>query len=528
MANVILYDNFLSKISDIATYSRNARQHSTEQIAQIVRSITEFGFTSPVLLDENGVLIAGHGRLAAARQLGMVEVPAIAIHGLDEARKQALRIADNKLALNASWDDDLLRTELMDLRDVGFDLGLTGFGEQELAGLFADMNDGLTDPDDVPEPPAEPVTRLGDVWTLGRHRLVCGDSTDAGVVEAALEGVKPHLMVTDPPYGVEYDPDWRNRADRANGKPFGARAIGTVVNDKRADWRDAWALFSGDVAYVWSAPGPLQCVSHDSLVAAGFEPRQQIIWAKDRAAISRGNYNYQHEPCWYAVRGKTYWIGDKTQTSLWQIRLPWDNYGNRETPKSDERSGGHSTQKPVECMRRPIENNSSPGQAVYDPFVGSGTTIIAAEMTGRACHAIEISPTYVDVAVLRWQAFTGQTATRQDGTSFPTTSGAKTVHPDRGAASANPDDDRLRYASGGNVRMPEDQQADVASAFPPRAGHRDDGGQHAGGPGALHQLHQEHERAGTDLVDESPHGLEGHQRTGRHANASDDHNRGNP
>jgi hypothetical protein len=255
MANVILYESFLSKVSDIATYSRNARQHSDEQIAQIVRSITEFGFTSPVLIDEAGVLIAGHGRLAAARQLGMVEVPAIAIHGLDEAQKQALRIADNKLALNASWDDDLLRTELMDLRDVGFDLGLTGFGEQELVGLFADMNDGLTDPDDVPEPPAEPVTRLGDVWTLGRHRLVCGDCTDAGVVEATLGGVKPHLMVTDPPYGVDYDPVWRD--ERAKMAPsMGNRkdtAKGRVENDTLADWGEAWSLFPGDVGYIWHA-----------------------------------------------------------------------------------------------------------------------------------------------------------------------------------------------------------------------------------------------------------------------------------
>jgi DNA modification methylase len=517
MANVILYDSFLSKVSDIATYSRNARQHSDEQIAQIVRSIVEFGFTSPVLLDENGVLIAGHGRLAAARQLGMVEVPAIAIHGLDEARKQALRLADNKLALNASWDDDLLRTELMDLRDVGFDLGLTGFGEQELAGLFADMNDGLTDPDDVPEPPAEPVTRLGDVWTLGRHRLVCGDCTDAATVEVALDGVRPHLMVTDPPYGVEYDPDWRNEYQAAIGEqPTYKRSVGKVDNDERADWSEAWALFPGDVIYAWHPPFGPQVTHYQALGAAGYEVRSQIIWVKNRHSFGRGNYHIQHEGCWYAVRkGKTaHWSGDRSQTTVWQI----DRNHRNET--------GHSTQKPVECMRRPIENNSSPGQAVYDPFSGSGTTIIAAEMTGRACHAIEISPTYVDVAILRWQAFTGQTATRQDGTSFPATSGAKTVHPDRGAASSDPDDDRLRYASGGNVRVPEDQQADAASAFPPRAGYRNGGGQHAGGPGALHQLHQEHERARADLVDQGPHGLEGHQRTGRHANAADDHNRG--
>jgi DNA modification methylase len=244
------------------------------------------------------------------------------------------------------------------------------------------------------------------VWLLGRHRLVCGDATSEVDVSLALAGVRPHLMVTDPPYGVDYDPDWRNRADRANGKPYGARAIGLVSNDKRADWRDAWVLFPGDVVYAWHPPGAMQVDHFNALVAAGFEVRMQIIWAKSHFPIGRGNYHVQHEPCWYAVRGTSHWQGDRKQTTVWQIDKPM---------KSET---GHSAQKPVECMRRPIENNSSPGQAVYDPFVGSGTTIIAAEMTGRTCHAIEISPTYCDVALLRWQAFTGQTATRPDGTPY--------------------------------------------------------------------------------------------------------------
>jgi len=224
-------------------------------------------------------------------------------------------------------------------------------------------------------------------------------------VSLALAGIRPHLMVTDPPYGVEYDPDWRNRADRANGKPYGARAIGTVSNDDNADWRAAWSLFPGNIAYVWHA-GRHASVVQASIEAAGFDIRSQIIWAKTRFAISRGDYHWQHEPCWYAVKGTGHWTGDRSQTTLWTI-----DHQKSET--------GHSTQKPVECMRRPIENNSSPGQAVYDPFVGSGTTIIAAEMTGRAAHCIEISPTYCDVAVTRWQNFTGQTATRPDDTPFP-------------------------------------------------------------------------------------------------------------
>ena len=240
---------------------------------------------------------------------------------------------------------------------------------------------------------------LGDVWVLGRHRLVCGDCTTVEAVDAALNGVKPHLMVTDPPYGVDYDPAWREEAARKGLIGFPPSALGTVQNDTQADWRDAWSLSPAEVAYVWHA-SMLGGDVAEGLRAHGYEIRSQIIWAKSSFAISRGNYHWQHEACWYAVRkGKTaHWHGNHSQTTLWEIP-----HNKNET--------GHSTQKPVECMRRPIENNSSPGQAVYEPFSGSGTTIIAAEMTGRSCHAIEISPAYVDVAVLRWQNFTGQSAT---------------------------------------------------------------------------------------------------------------------
>jgi len=392
----------MAQVSEITPYSRNSRVHSANQIAQIVASIREFGFTNPVLLDESNVLIAGHGRLEAARFLSMRQLPAIVLTGLTDAQKAALRIADNKLALNATWDDDLLRTELADLRDVGFDLALTGFGEDELLGLFADANAGLTDPDDVPEPPAEPITQPGDVWLLGRHRLVCGDATSEADVVLALGGVKPHLMVTDPPYGVDYDPTHRRALQSLHSNP----AQGVVTNDNRADWSEAWLLFAGDVAYVWHAGTKAGAVA-DSLMAAAFEIRTQVIWAKTKFVVGRGHYHVQHEPCWYAVRkGSTgHWSGSRTEATLWQV-----DHRKSET--------GHSAQKPVECMRRPIENNSSPGQAVYDPFVGSGTTIIAAEMTGRACHALEISPQYCDVVITRWQNFTGQQATKPDGTPY--------------------------------------------------------------------------------------------------------------
>jgi DNA modification methylase len=364
-------------------------------VAQIAASIREFGFTNPVLVDGERGVIAGHGRLLAARQLGMDTVPTLELSHLSTAQRRAYVLADNRLALSAGWDEDLLRVELGDLQAEGFDLGLTGFDELEIAGFLAEPSAGLTDPDEVPAPPEVPVTRPGDVWLLGRHRLVCGDSTDPAAVAKALAGTRPHLMVTDPPYGVAYDPAWRVRGGIAGE----GAAQGTVLNDGRADWREAWALFPGDVAYVWCASLHSHEVA-ESLLATGFGLRSQIIWDKTRLIISRGDYHWQHEPCWYAVRqGKTgHWAGDRKQTTVWAI-----GHQKSET--------GHGTQKPVECMRRPIENNSSPGQAVYEPFSGSGTTLIAAEMTGRACHAIELSPAYVDVAVLRWQAFTGLQAT---------------------------------------------------------------------------------------------------------------------
>lgn len=395
-------------VASLVPYARNARTHSPEHVAQIAGSIREFGFTNPVLIDETGGIVAGHGRVLAAQKLGLDAVPCIVLAHLTATQRRAYVLADNKIALNSGWDDELLRLEIADLKLDGFDINLTGFSELELGALLAETTEGETDPDDIPDPLPAIVTRPGDVWLLGRHRLMCGDSTDADTVAAALNGVAPHLMVTDPPYGVEYDADWRNHAFRADGSPIIGRAIGTVMNDERADWREAWALFPGDVAYVWHADRFAAEVQL-SLEASSFTIRYQIIWAKQQFVIGRGDYHRQHEPCWYAVREKKtgHWQGDRKQSTLWQI------------PKPQKSETGHSTQKPVECMKRPIENNSSPGQAIYEPFSGSGTTIIAAEMTGRACHAIELSPQYVDVAVRRWQQFTGQSATLEStGRSF--------------------------------------------------------------------------------------------------------------
>ncbi len=382
------------EISSLLPYPGNARTHSQEQVAQIAASIKEFGFNNPILIDEENGIIAGHGRLEAAKLLGFSTAPTIELAHLTPAQRKAYIIADNKLALNAGWDIETLKAEIEGLQELDFDLSLTGFDDSELAGLL-DKTEGLTDPDDVPETPENPITELGDVWQLGRHRLVCGDCTDPLVVDKCLEGVSPHLMVTDPPYGVDYDPSWRAKA----GVNKNTEKMGKVENDDRADWGEAWSLFPGSVAYVWHGGLHAGTVA-ESLETNGFSIRSQIIWSKDRFALSRGDYHWQHEPCWYAVRDTAGWAGDRSQSTIWSIK------------SRDDSGVGHGTQKPVECMKRPIENNSSPGQAVYEPFSGSGTTIIAAEMTGRCCYAIELNPTYVDVAVKRWEEFTGEKAER--------------------------------------------------------------------------------------------------------------------
>lgn len=412
-------------IERLVPHARNARTHDDAQVAQIAASIREFGFTVPVLVDGEDGIIAGHGRVMAARKLGLDSVPCIRVDYLSETQKRAYILADNKLTLNGGWDADMLALELKELGDAGIDLLLTGFSNEEILGIVSSIEGaGLTDPDDAPPLPDDPVSVRGDVWILGRHRILCGDSTVPTDVEKVLAGVKPHLMVTDPPYGVNYDPAWRRRA----GIGTAGMATGKVLNDDRADWTEAWALFPGNVAYVWHA-GLFADVVADSLRSCKFDIRAQIVWVKTRHVLSRGHYHPQHEPALYGVRedaddgwrfipehevsayavkkGATaQWAGGRKQSTVWFI----------EHLKSDT---GHGTQKPVECMKRPIENNSSPGQAIYEPFCGSGTTIIAAEMTGRTCHAIELNPAYVDVSVKRWQAFTGKRAVREsDGVAF--------------------------------------------------------------------------------------------------------------
>ena len=279
------------------------------------------------------------------------------------------------------------------------------------------MDERLEAAEETPEPPAVPVVALGELWLLGNHRLIIGDSTDAPTVERLLDGAKPHMMVTNPPYGVEYDPAWRSDPKIAaairHPKPG---AIGKVGNNDRANWSAAWALYGGDVAYVWHAGNMAHTVA-DSLIGTGLNIRAQIIWAKHRFVLGRGNYHPQHEPCWYAVRkGRAgRYGGGRTQSTLWAINA----HQKSET--------GHSTQKPIECMRQPILNNSKPGNAVYDPFCGSGTTLIAAEMEKRRCFAVKLDPVYAEVIIARWQNFTKKDAARADGATLEDLRNGKTA-----------------------------------------------------------------------------------------------------
>jgi DNA modification methylase len=405
-------------IDRLIPYGRNARTHSDGQVAQIAASIVEFGWTNPVLADSQGNVIAGHGRLAAAKSLGMNMVPVVILDHLSDAQRRAYILADNKLALNAGWDDETLAAELHALNGEGFALDLIGFTVEELDALMAPLDDAAEGDadgeDDIPDPPADPVTQPGDLWILGQHRLLCGDSTVATDVERLLGGAKPHLLVSDPPYGVQYEPEWRNEAGVST-----TSRTGKVANDDRADWREAWALFPGEVAYVWHA-GVYTDVVADSLRACDFAMRAQIIWAKPRFVLSRGHYHWQHEPCWYAVRknGTGHWQGARDQATVWAIGSGGD----------EDEATVHGTQKPVECMRRPILNNSAKGDGVYEPFAGSGTTVIAAETTGRVCFAMELNPAYGDVVIGRWQKLSGQKAILDgDGRCFEEIAAGKAV-----------------------------------------------------------------------------------------------------
>lgn len=410
------------EVAKLKPFAQNARTHSPEQIDQLVASIEEFGFTIPVLVDEKGMIIAGHGRVLAAAKREMSHVPVLVARGWSDARKRAYVIADNKLAEGAGWDRNILGSELGNLSLGGFNVDVLGFAPGEIKALIAQATKGNADPDDAPPAPASPVSQPGDLWVLGEHRVLCGDACSRAAVDRLLAGRKPHLMVTDPPYGVDYDPDWRTTARNANGKLLSTgkgRAKGKVANDQRADWREAWHLFPGVVAYVWHS-GKHGTQLGVSLEAAKFALRSQIVWVKSNFVVGRGDYHWGHEAAFYTTKQGTFedhwrfedehevaayavklgataeWRGGRKQSTVWQIDMV----------KNDT---GHGTQKPVECMRRPIANNSKGGDLIYDPFLGSGTTVIAAHIEGRVCLGLEIDAGYVDVIVERWATFTGLT-----------------------------------------------------------------------------------------------------------------------
>lgn len=408
----------MRNVEDLIPYARNARTHSPEQIQRIAGSIKEFGFLNPVVISNDGGILAGHGRVMAAQKLGLKEVPCVIESHLTEAQKRAYILADNRLALDAGWDEEMLKVELTDLRDeFNFDLDLIGFNQEELESFFEnnpiEMESESGEDEEVEiDENAEAVTNLGDIWILGDHRLICGDNRDSDIVENVMAGNKPNLMVTDPPYGVKYDPKSRMRGDKNNGveKAYTKERSGVVLNDDCSHWKESYSLFEGNVAYVWCSASHMDDFMID-LKACGFEISSQIIWNKSNFCIGRSDYQWKHEPCLYATRGNHNWRGGRNKTTVWDIPLTYQ--------LKQEGAWGHGTQKPIECMKKPIENNSDPGDWVYDPFCGSGTTIIAAEQTGRKCIGVELSPTYCDAICRRFESVTGKKAIREsDGAEF--------------------------------------------------------------------------------------------------------------
>ncbi len=391
------------KLDALIPYARNSRTHSDAQVAQIAASIKEFGFTNPVLIDETGSIIAGHGRVMAARKLAIADVPSIRLTHLTEAQKKAYVIADNKLALNAGWDDEMLAVELTDLKDMGFDLDLTGFNTDEIEALLAPTgSEGLTDEDAVPEVPEAPVTVLGDVWMLGKHRVMCGDSTSIEQAEQLMAGTNADLVFTDPPYNVAYSGRGQNN-------------LGTIKNDdmSAADFeqfcRDLFATYHAVMK-------PLACIyvchpdsqsapklAFEKTFAEQFKKSSTIIWMKQSAGMGWQDYRAQHEPILYGWKdggkGKHFFSGDRTKTTVWKIG------------RDAQTTYKHPTQKPVALPEEAINNSSKGQDIVLDLFGGSGSTLIACEKTGRINRSMELDPKYCDVIVQRWQEFTGQTAT---------------------------------------------------------------------------------------------------------------------
>ena len=360
-------------------YARNARKITDKAVDKVAASIKEFGFRQAVVVDKDGVIVVGHVRRRAAQNLGLKQIPVHVAADLTPGQIRAYRIMDNRSNDEVQFDTELLAAEFMDLKSLDIDLSLTGFDMPELDRIM-NVGGAAAGEDDVPETPVNPVTRAGDLWVLasaggGSHRVLNGDSTKAEDVKTVLDGKEPFLCVTDQPYAVELDPEWRVGA----GLQEKTAQSGKIANDDRVDWTEAYRLFPGDVIYAWHA-GIFGAEVASQLLACDYQIRAQIIWRKQRIVISRGAYHWQHEPCLYAVRrGKTaHWTGDRTQSTVWDV----DNLVSANQAAENEKVG-HGSQKPCELFRRPILNHTTAGGAVYDPFMGSGTVVIAAELTGR-------------------------------------------------------------------------------------------------------------------------------------------------
>jgi DNA modification methylase len=379
-------------------YDRNARTHSAEQVAQIAASIVEFGFTNPILVDSNDGIIAGHGRLSAAQELGLKTVPVVVLDHLSDRQRKAYILADNQLALNAGWDTDLLRGELQDLAELDFDLSLIGFSDDELADLLPDIEELApegTDEDAAPEVPEEPVTKLGDVWLLGKHRVMCGDSTSLDEVEKLMAGAKADMVFSDPPYGVEFRSNMSKRFDVLQNDDK-ILDVAPVVWEAMADNTAAFIWTSHHVYPVWRAQ---------------FEHfyKQTIVWHKGGGGMGdlEGQYALDYEMALFCAKGSPK-FRDSRGMAVWQVA------------KDAAASYVHPTQKPVALAERAIADFSDKRAIVLDLFGGSGSTLIACEKTGRQARLMELDPRYCDVIVKRWQQFTGKTATLEaTGESFP-------------------------------------------------------------------------------------------------------------
>jgi len=426
-------------IDRLVFYARNPRKNDAA-VDRMCSSIREFGFKVPVLARSDGEVVDGHLRLKAARKLGITEIPVILCDEWTPAQVKAFRLMVNRSVTWAGWDEELLALELQELNEAEFDLSLTGFDPGEIDGLLAIPDEEKANA--APPLPENPVSRVGDLWICGKHRVLCGDALRPEDVGRLLGDRKPILMVTDPPYGIELDSEWRDRAGlntapgqkrtkamreaAKNGPQYPAepsymkhRTSGhtetTISGDTRADWSEAFELVpSLEVAYVWHASKFTREVL-DGLLRIGFVHHQQIIWDKGRTVLTRTLYWFQHEPCWFVRKKNAPWYGKAGENStIWACPSPKFIMGG-----SDEEKFDHPTQKPVELMRRPLLNHTKRGESVYEPFLGSGTTLAAAEITERVCYGIELDPKYIDVSVKRWQELSGQQAVLEgDGRTF--------------------------------------------------------------------------------------------------------------